>query len=329
MRLKYSALLLAVAITGCDNKKDVIGCSSEMTQSALMDLLKRSAYEGLSEQVDKYPDVTNQTKRSALDKIKLVISEISTTSSDTGSTMKTCEGTVTMTLPANDYAQLSDAFRKNFNRNLDKQMESLSLDNNANAFSKRITYTAQATDDQKNVFVKASSDNPISVGAAALTSLSIINPIVEQQKIQQAKDAQQLQIEAEQQAQIRAQQQAKYEADQQIEKQTQLQAQEKVEQQVQQTIPQQSYQQPQQQKAGSLDQSRMAFANADSDLNTTWSTLTPAKKKELLPSQRQWIKTKDAMCGKVSMQGTDAEVKKMVDCQTQMTLSRTAFFRNQ
>ncbi|MBJ8924221.1 lysozyme inhibitor LprI family protein [Citrobacter sp. FDAARGOS_156] len=313
MRLKYSALLLAVAITGCDNKKDVIGCSSEMTQSALMDLLKKSAYEGLSEQVDKYPDVTNQTKRSALDKIKLTISEISTTSSDTGSTMKTCEGTVTMTLPANEYAQLSDAYRKNFNRNLDKQMESLSLDNNANAFSKRISYTAQATDDQKNVFVKASSDNPISVGAAALTSLSIINPIVEQQKIQQAKDAQQSQIEAEQQAQLRAQQQAKYEA----------------EQQAQQTIQQQSYQQPQQQKADNLDQSRMAFANADSDLNTAWSTLTPAKKKELLPSQRQWIKTKDAMCGKVSMQGTDAEVKKMVDCQTQMTLSRTAFFRNQ
>ena len=218
-----------------------------------------------------------------------------------------------MTLPANEYAQLSDAYRKNFNRNLDKQMESLSLDNNANAFSKRISYTAQATDDQKNVFVKASSDNPISVGAAALTSLSIINPIVEQQKIQQAKDAQQSQIEAEQQAQLRAQQQAKYEA----------------EQQAQQTIQQQSYQQPQQQKADNLDQSRMAFANADSDLNTAWSTLTPAKKKELLPSQRQWIKTKDAMCGKVSMQGTDAEVKKMVDCQTQMTLSRTAFFRNQ
>ncbi|MDE8813633.1 hypothetical protein VC885_12320 [Citrobacter freundii] len=313
MRLKYSALLLAVAITGCDNKKDMIGCSSEMTQSALMDLLKKSAYEGLSAQVDKYPDVTNQTKRSALDKIKLTISEISTTSSDTGSTMKTCEGTVTMTLPANEYAQLSDAYRKNFNRNLDKQMESLSLDNNANAFSKRISYTAQATDDQKSVFVKASSDNPISVGAAALTSLSIINPIVEQQKIQQAKDAQQSQIEAEQQAQLRAQQQAKYEA----------------EQQAQQTIQQQSYQQPQQQKADNLDQSRMAFANADSDLNTAWSTLTPAKKKELLPSQRQWIKTKDAMCGKVSMQGTDAEVKKMVDCQTQMTLSRTAFFRNQ
>ncbi|MBG0595734.1 MULTISPECIES: lysozyme inhibitor LprI family protein [Enterobacter cloacae complex] len=321
MRLKYAALILAVAITGCDDKKDVIGCSSEMTQSALMDLLKKSAYEGLSEQVDKYPDVTNQTKRSALDKIKLVISEISTTSSDTGSTMKTCEGTVTMTLPANEYAQLSDAYRKNFNRNLDKQMESLSLDNNANSFSKRISYTAQATDDQKNVFVKASSDNPISVGAAALTSLSIINPIVEQQKIQQAKDAQQSQIEAQQQAQLRAQQQAQYEAEQQIERQTQLQAQEKAEQQVQQQV--------QQQNTGSLDQSRMAFANADSDLNTAWSTLTPTKKKELLPSQRQWIKTKDAMCGKVSMQGTDSEVKKMVDCQTQMTLSRTAFIRTQ
>ena len=48
MRLKYSVLLLAIALTGCDNKKDEIGCSSEITQSALMDLLKKSAYEGLS-----------------------------------------------------------------------------------------------------------------------------------------------------------------------------------------------------------------------------------------------------------------------------------------
>ncbi|UGH53766.1 hypothetical protein LQT58_14635 [Escherichia coli] len=259
MRLKYSVLLLAIALTGCDNKKDEIGCSSEITQSALMDLLKKSAYEGLSEQVDKYPDVTNQTKRSTLDKIKLAISEISTTSSDTGSTMKTCEGTVTMTLSANEYVQLSDAYRKNFNRNLDKQMESLFLENNANAFSKRITYTVQATDDQKNVFVKTSTDNPISVGAALLTSLSIITPIVEQQKIQQAKDAQQSQIEAEQQVQLRAQEQAKYEAEKQIERQAQLQP----------------------QKADNLDQSRMAFANADSDLSTVWSKLTPAKKKDL------------------------------------------------
>lgn len=329
MRLKYAALILAVAITGCDDKKDVIGCSSEMTQSALMDLLKKSAYEGLSEQVDKYPDVTSQTKRSALDKIKLAISEISTTSSDTGSTMKTCEGTVTLTLPANEYAELSDAYRKNFNRNLDKQMESLSLENNANVFSKRITYTAQATDDQKNVFVKASTDNPISLGAVALSSLSIINPIVEQQKVQQAKDAQQRQIQAQQQAQLQAQQQAKYEADQQLQRQAQLQAQEKAEQQAQQQATQQSYQQQPQQNPGSLEQSRMAFSNADSDLTTAWSTLTPAKKKELLPSQRQWIKTKDAMCGKVSLQGTDAEVKKMLDCQTQMTFSRIAFFKNQ
>ncbi|WP_425536229.1 lysozyme inhibitor LprI family protein [Chromobacterium vaccinii] len=48
-----------------------------------------------------------------------------------------------------------------------------------------------------------------------------------------------------------------------------------------------------------------------------------------MPSQRQWIKTKDAMCGKVSMQGSDYEVKKMVDCQAQMTASRTDFIRNQ
>lgn len=305
MRHKYAALLLTVALAGCDNNKDVIGCSSDMTQSAFLDLIKKAAYEDLSEQVDKYQDVTSQTKRSALDKIKLVLSEISTTSSDTGSTMKTCEATVSMTLPADEYAQLTEAYRKNFNRNLDKQLEGLSLENNANIFSKRISYTAQATDDQKNVFVKAQMDNPVSAGASLITALSIINPIVEQQKVQQAKDAQQRQIEVQQQAQLQAQQLA------------------------QQQSLQTTNQQPQQQNSDSLAQSRIAFANADSDLNTAWGALTPAKKKELLPSQRQWIKTKDAMCGKVSMQGSDYEVKKMVDCQSQMTVSRTDFIKNQ
>lgn len=329
MRLKYAALLLAVALSGCDNNKEVIGCSSDITKSAFLDLIKKAAYEGLSEQVDKYQDVTSQTKRSALDKIKLVLSEISTTSSDTGSTMKTCEATVSMTLPADEYAQLTEAYRTNFNRNLDKQLEGLSLENNANIFSKRISYTAQATDDQKNVFVKAQMDNPVSAGASLITALSIINPIVEQQKVQQAKDAQQRQIEIQQQAQLQAQKQAQYEAEQQIQRQAQLQAQEKAQQQAQQQSLQPTNQQPQQQNSDSLTQSRIAFANADSDLNTAWGALTSVKKKELLPSQRQWIKTKDAMCGKVSMQGSDYEVKKMVDCQAQMTVSRTDFIRNQ
>jgi len=310
MRLKYAALLLAIVLSGCDNNKEVIGCSSEMTKTAFLDLIKKSAYEGLSEQVDKYQDVTSQTKRSALDKIKLVLSEISTTSSDSGSSMKTCEATVSMTLPAEEYAQLSDAYRKNFNRNLDKQLEGLSLENNANTFSKRISYTAQATDDQKNVFVKAQTENPVSVGASLITALSIINPIIEQQKVQQAKDAQQSQIEAHQQAQ----------------QQTQLQTREKAAQEAQQQASQQSYQQ---QSSESLAQSRIQFSNADSDLNTAWGLLTPAKKKELLPSQRQWIKTKDAMCGKVSIQGSDDELKKMLDCQAQMTVSRTDFIKNQ
>lgn len=309
MRIKYAALLLAVIITGCNDNKEVFGCSSEMTKSTLMDLIKKSAYEDLSEQVDEYPDVTNQTKRSALDKIKLAISEVSTTSSDSGSTMKTCEATVTMSISADEYNKLYEAYRANFGRNLDKQLENLALENNANVFSKRISYTAQATDDQENVFVKTSADNAISSGASLLTALSIINPIVEQQKVQQEKEQQQRLIEAQQKAQ------------QQTLQQTQ--------QQEQQQEQQPAYQQPQQNISDTLPQSRIQFANADSDLSTAWSSFSPEKKKELLPSQRQWIKTKDAMCGKVSMQGNDSEVKKMLDCQTQMTLSRIQFLRNQ
>jgi uncharacterized protein YecT (DUF1311 family) len=316
MKIKNAALLLAVAITGCnDNNKEVIGCSSEMTKSTLIDLIKKSAYEGLSEQVDKYQDVTSQTKRSALDKIKLAISDVSTTSSDPGSTMKTCEGTVSMSVPADEYNKLYEAYRSNFGKNLDKQLESLSLENNANVFSKRISYTAQATDDQKNVFVKAPSNNAISLGAGLLTTLSIINPIVAQQKVQQEKEQQQKLIEAQQEAQ---QQREQAQLDQQkARQQTPHQAQQPV------------YQQPQQNISDSLSQSRIQFANADSDLNTAWSSLSSEKKNELLPSQRQWIKTKDAMCGKVSMQGNDYELKKMVDCQIQMTFSRVEFLRNQ
>lgn len=318
MRIKHAALLLAVVITGCNDNKEVIGCSSEMTKSTLMDLIKKSAYEGLSAQVDKYPDVTNQTKRSALDKIKLAISEVSTTSSDSSSTMKTCEATVSMSISADEYNKLYEAYRSNFGRNLDKQLENLSLENNANVFSNRISYTAQATDDKKNVFVKMSSDNPISVGAGLISALSIINPIVEQQKVQQEKEQQQRLIETQQEAQQQRNQVAQLELEQQ----------QKALNQTQQHAQQPAYQQPQQNTSDSLSQSRIQFANADSDLSTVWSSLSSEKRKELLPSQRQWIKTKDAMCGKVSMQGNDSEVKKMVDCQTQMTLSRIQLLRN-
>lgn len=312
MKLKHAALLLAVAvaITGCDDNKEVIGCSSEMTQSVLLDLIKKSAYEDLSIQVDDYQDVTNQIKRSALDNIKFSVSEISTTSSDSGSTMKTCEATVTMSVLADRYNKLYEAYRSNFGKNLDKQLESLSLENNANTFSKRLNYTMQATDDQKNVFVKMSSDNAISSGAGLLTALSIINPIVEQQKIQKEKEQQQRLIEEQQEAH---RQQEKNQLEQK-----------NILQQPQQSIEQKTYQNI----SDSLSQSRIQFTKADSDLSTAWSSFSPEKKKELLPSQRQWIKNKDAMCGKVSLQGNDEEVKKMLDCQTEMTLSRIQFLKN-
>lgn len=297
MKLKYLVLFFPFVLAACGEKSETIGCSSDMSTSGFIETLKKTAFEELSKETDNYGDVTNQIKRAALEEITFSTSDVITKSNDPNSTMKTCSAMVTVTVQPDTYQKLSDYSRTELNRNLDKMMDNLSLEQNANTFSARVDYTVQPTDDNKTVFVNIPR-NAASTGAAFISALSVLKPIKEQQKLQHEQ-----------------QQQQQYDQQQLKMQQEQLQQ--------QQQYQQQQYQAQQSQQAVmTLTQAKNDFLTADSDLNNRWQQLSSESRKALLLSQRQWIKNKDLICGKVTSQGTEAELAKIYACHAETIRSR-------
>ncbi|MCT6517317.1 MULTISPECIES: lysozyme inhibitor LprI family protein [Enterobacterales] len=316
MKLKYIALCFPLLLTACGEKTEPIGCSSELTQSSLIDALKKTTLEEISRQTSNYSDVTNQLKRATLEEISFSVSEIMTKANDPNSTMKSCSAMVSMTIPANNYEILHDYYRTEFNSNLDKTLETLSLEQNANTFSARIDYSVQPTDDNKTVFVNLATRNSISNGAAFVSTLSIIKPIKEQQRIlqqQQEKELQKKQDELRQQQELNRQQQL---LDQQAEQESLR----------QQALEQQEVRRQRQalQEAPelSLSQAKQDFLTADAKLNNKWQSLSSEQRKALLLGQRQWIKNKDLICGKVTSEGSDEKLAKIYSCHAEAIKSR-------
>ena len=68
--------------------------------------------------------------------------------------------------------------------------------------------------------------------------------------------------------------------------------------------------------------SKLAFLDADGELNSNWKALSKAQKDKLLPGQKKWIKEKDEKCGSVTMKGTEEELTAMYKCQFDMTMDK-------
>lgn len=313
MNKKTLLLLPAFILAGCGD--DTIECSSDISTKTLVELLQKFALEQTAPESVAPSSMTNAMKRSSLEKVIFTVSNIITTSKDPNSTLRTCSATVSLKIDANEYNILSEFYSKNYQRNFDKTMESYNLEQNANTFSTKVDYTVQPTDDKKTVFVKSVANNGASAGAAFISTLSIMQPIVEQEKVQRAKQQQAL---AEQQAE----QAAKKEL---LEQQTQTQVQN--EQPETPTTPQS---QPVAQTAASsqqeltVNEARERFMEADRNLSATWHELGQPRQKALLPEQRQWIRNKESICGKISLKGSDTDIIRMFQCQYDMTQKRVS-----
>lgn len=281
LKLLTTLLPLSILITACEDKSTQIGCSSDVSQKGLVELINKTAYNVLSEEVNQYKDITSQNKRSALEMFKFNISDTTTTSKDSNSALKTCEATISVSIPSETYLNISDFFRDISSLNLDRYLEDHSLLLNANTFSKRIEYTVQPTDDAKTVFVKT-LDTDISEGIGFIASLTLSKPIIEKQKREQ--------LEAQKQREMSQQKEAEA-----LKKQMQEQ---EVQNKVQQTTQASSPASSEKVSSHQLSSARSEYLTADTELNRVWSTLSQDEKKALLPSQRQWIKSKDAICGK-------------------------------
>ena len=303
MEKKYLLLLFPVMLTGCGNDESV-ECSSPISTQILTNALKKSALEQISGDLTNVESITNGAERSSLEKVVFNISDVVTVNKDPNSTLRTCSATVSVQYPAADYQEASSFYSEDYSKNLDKTMESFSLEQNGNTFKTQVSYTVQPTDDKKTVFVNLSGNNGAVSGASLLTELKLLKPVIEQQKIEAAKKQQDMLL---------------------IQKQ--------LEQQQQQQQPQAQSSQPapsaaadqnmqQQQPTESVTSARDRFLAADQDLGKTWHNLGIDKQRNMLNEQRQWIKNKDAICGKIAMKGSDADIIKMFQCQYEMTQKR-------
>lgn len=227
-----------------------------------------------------------------LEKIIFSISDVTTTSRDPNSSLRNCSATISFKIEPNQYSELFDFYRKGFNKNLDRVMENFELEQNTNSFSARIDYKVQPTDDNKSVFVEVASNNSISSGAAFISSLAIVKPYIEQANII---------AEKKKQEKIQAQAQAQAQKNSYASNHTNGNANSSIE---------------------STSDARDRFVDIDKKLGEVWHNLGQVRQKELLTSQRQWIKNKDAICGKISLKGSDAEISKMFQCQYDMTQKR-------
>ncbi|EMX1067861.1 hypothetical protein ACQ8YR_004325, partial [Yersinia enterocolitica] len=186
MNNKIPLLFIVSLLAGCGDD-DAIECSSTVSTQALTDVLKKSAMQQISQETASVENATNAIRRSALEKIVFDVSNITTTSKDPNSSLRTCAATVSIKISPEEYNSLSEFSRENYKYNLDKVMERLNLEQNANVFSTQVNYTVQPTDDKKTVFVKVAVNNGASAGAAYISTLSILKPIEEQNKIEQEK----------------------------------------------------------------------------------------------------------------------------------------------
>jgi len=319
MNKKIALLLLSAFLAGC-NDKDQLECSSPVSTQTLIDVLKKSAMEQINPESMSFEDVTNGIKRSALEKVQFSVADITTNSKDPNSSLRTCSATVSIKIDPQQYQDLSEFYRVNYRKNIDKFLESLSLTLNTNVFSSRINYTAQPTDDNKTVFIETAGNNGISSGAAFISTITIVKPLLEQQKIEQAK---QQQAQVAQQA--LAQQQAEAAAQQQIALQSAKADDANATTAAVLAQPAQvntAPSAPQRAVPVSLNEVRNRFMDADKQLGTAWHGLGSEKQKALLSQQRQWIKNKEAICGKISMKGSEAEMTNMFECQLDFTNKR-------
>jgi uncharacterized protein YecT (DUF1311 family) len=75
----------------------------------------------------------------------------------------------------------------------------------------------------------------------------------------------------------------------------------------------------------SLSEARLAYSQSEQALNAAWQNLAENNRKALLPQQRQWLRSREALCdvhGKeYSSDSTESQVIK-IRCMTQATIAR-------
>ncbi|HOV95170.1 MAG TPA: DUF1311 domain-containing protein [Thermomonas sp.] len=286
-----------LAMAGCGKQKAV--CSGTDELDVVKSIVMGEAEKAITkEKHDDGSAVFNAASaRATLSKLTVAFENVRTAKEDPNSTKVFCEGTIKLVVPP-DLLQSAEEGRKLAGFGTVSALASTSsMEQAANAFTKSIEYSAQPTDDGKKVYAELTDAKSIADFISEMVGSSLLKPMIEAKKVQEAKAAEAASQAAEAQRLQNEQQQAQLKAEQ---------------------------------GAANLSVAQEQNTLANQAINELWKGLSEEDRDRLQGAQRAWIKKKDVDC-KVEAAGrstdpTEIEIYRL-NCDTTATKARIEEFR--
>ena len=284
--------MAALAVVGCGKQKSTCSGTDEL------DVLKTSVMDEAEQALtnEKHDDgsavFNGASVRATLSKMSIAFENVRTAKEDPNSTKVFCEGSMKIVVPP-EQLQSAEEGRKLAGFGTVAALASTSaMEQEANAFTKSIEYSAQPTDDGEKVYAELTDANSIAEFMSEMVGSSLLKPMLEARKLEEAKAAEAADQAAETQR-LQAEQQ-----------QQQLRA---------------------EQGAANLSVAQEQNTLANQAINELWKSLSDEDREILVGTQRAWIKKKDVDC-KIEAAGrsTDpAEIETTrLNCDTAATKMR-------
>lgn len=199
MQRSAIAMLLAVSLGACS--KSGSGCSDEEATKTIVTIIRDAVQSGVVKQLSNGdPNSSNGIGPSAvqalLNRVKITIEDIRTTSTSSNTSQKSCEGNIKIVL-SSDIINGANQARTNLGQNNVRQFADMSgLQGGPDAFTHSISYTVQPTDDGKKLYGETPSDTTYITFLTDVLTNAVTSGAIElqqqQQKVQeQAQAAQQ------------------------------------------------------------------------------------------------------------------------------------------
>ena len=186
--ISAAVAISALAMAGC--AKEQATCSGKDGIDVVRSIIQEAAEKSLAEEKrDDGSAVFNAASaRATFSKMTITIENIRTSKEDPDSTKVFCEGSIKIVVPP-DVLQSAEEGRKLANFGTVSALASTtSMEQSANAFSKSVEYSVQPTDDGEKVYAEL-DPHAVAQFMSDLVGSSLLKPMLEAKKIEEAKAA--------------------------------------------------------------------------------------------------------------------------------------------
>ncbi|WP_375271345.1 lysozyme inhibitor LprI family protein [Sphingomonas sp.] len=169
------------ALSGCNYLNDA-GCSSEISQATVIDLVRSQIEQAVSNQVrgdDGVRTVGSSKIRAALAELVIALDDIRTSKSDPNSTKKFCTATLRVRFPSDALTDADKARAAAGENDVSDLASDLDVERAADSFTTSIEFNVQPTDDRSKVFAEAEGSNAMYGFAAQVVASSLLRSAIE------------------------------------------------------------------------------------------------------------------------------------------------------